>query len=142
MQWDATTIVAVTTAVNATIGALIAAYLKLRSVQSEDEKAEDDKIKSARSELVEQLRQQVKELKGEVQSVLSELKDVRAERTKCEIEQAKLQGKLDTQSERMNTMQIQIDGLLKHNKNNVDHVRGLQQAVVHIDPSTAPDLLK
>ncbi len=59
---------------------------------------------------------------------------------KCEIEQAKLQGKFDSQAERMNAMQIQIDGLLRHSKNNTDHVKGLEQVVKKIDPEAASEL--
>jgi hypothetical protein len=118
----------------------INALLRYLGFGFELEKYRDGRKEKQESALVTELKDQVKELRADLQTVLSELKTVREKHTDCEIKQATLQGKFEAQAERMNAMQIQIDGLMRHDQANKENKAVLKDAIKKFDPEAAADL--
>jgi hypothetical protein len=114
--------------------------LKIWTFIFDREKYYDLQKKVGEDALVSELREQVKTLRTDMALILTELKDTRSAHGKCEIEQAKMQGKLDAQAERMNAMQIQIDQLLRHEKVNVENAVKLAK-IVKDETGKAPEIV-
>jgi predicted nuclease with TOPRIM domain len=117
----------------------VPALLKYLGFGFEREKYRDGLRKAERDALVEELRKRVDKLESLVDKTTGELNKAREAHSKCEIEQAKLQGKLDAQSERMNHMQTQINSLMKHDIANAQNTKHLA-AIVKEETGKAPTI--
>lgn len=137
LPWPAVFIVVLLT-IGLTKG--VAALLKYLGFGFEREKYRDGLKKQERDALVQELTKRVDKLEALLEKTTTELEVARAAHSKCEVEQARLQGKLDAQSERMNAMQIQIDGLMRHEKVNVEHQKQLAE-IVKEETGKAPTIV-
>ncbi len=133
--WAAFIIILIT--VLATKG--VDAYLKWRNANLDERKYDDGEAKTAREQLAKELKDRVEKLEKIAESQQSELSATHAAHAKCEVEQAKLQGRFDTQTERMNAMQIQIDGLLRHDQTNKENTKKLAK-IVEEETGKAPTI--
>lgn len=110
------------------------AILRVRKAKLEERQYEFGETKEGYQALIAELKEQVKELKGNVATVLAELREVRAAHINCEVGQAELRGE-------MNVMKEKLAALERHDRNNADHVKGVNAAIAKIDPSAAAELL-
>ncbi len=140
MSWDATTIVAATTAVNATIGGLIAAYIKLRQGKVAEQRYDTSQVLEARKELEGELRRRIEALETALKDLQAAsaleraasyrlLAEERAAHAQCKIEQTELKGLMGIQAERLNTMQEQLNALLRHERVQIKNVEVIENAI-------------
>ncbi len=131
---------------------VVPASLKLMGFNFEREKYKDQLERQEHNDLVDELRRRIEQFAAELAEVKREAREDRikaalllaeekAAHAKCQIDKQELRGDLRVHSERMNTMQVQLDSLTSHKKNNIDHLKGIDAAIVKIDPSAAADLL-
>ncbi len=118
----------------------IDAALKWQKARLEERQYGDGEARMAREQLVKELKDRVEKLEAQSAALSNKLSEAHLAHAKCEVEQAKLQGKLDSQVERMNAMQIQIDRLTSHDENNAANKKVLKEAVAQIDPQAAAKL--
>jgi predicted RNase H-like nuclease (RuvC/YqgF family) len=94
MNWDATTIVAVTTAVNATIAAAIAGLMKLR-------KSNSDLTIEQKKQNIEVQRQVIEQLTSRVEALESKLDKKEDDHRECERKLGMLEGRIEQLSKEM-----------------------------------------
>ena len=124
---------------------VVPAVLKYRGFDIEREKYKDQMEKTEHDNLVEELRKRIEEIAKELAEVKREAREDRLTSSrllaeekdghaKCKMDVVELRGEI-------RVMQKEIEALKRHDSNNTDHVKGLTQAVVKIDPNSAADLL-
>jgi hypothetical protein len=127
------------------------ALLKLQRSRFEEQQYEDSEVKSAREALVQELKQRIEKLEQAISNMQaayqaerisnsSMLAEERAAHAKCQLDREQLRGDLRVQHERLNTIQLQLDRLLKHDERNEENVKGLKEAVKHLDIEAATKL--
>lgn len=132
LPWVATFIVIVLTLLlNKGVDKLIG----WRKASFEERQYEDGQTKEGYRALIEELKNRIVKLETDFREVIGELKDSRAAHSKCEVQQAELRGKLETQSERMNAMQLKLEALERHEKVQVEHTKVINEAIKQIDPT-------
>lgn len=112
---------------------VVDAWLRLRKSGMEERQYEDGEAKTARDQLVEQLKLQVKDLKADMQTVLSELKQVRTAHVNCEVAQAELRGEVAVLREK-------ISALERHDAANTENAKKLAK-IVKEETGKAPEIV-
>ncbi len=130
---------------------LIPALLKVLGFTFEREKYKDGLKAMEHDALVKELKDRIDKLENLVTDLQREgredrlnaarlLAEEKTAHSKCQIEQEQLRGDLRVHSERMNTMQVQLDRLLSHDKANTEHTKKLAE-IVKAETGKAPEIV-